>query len=140
MLVFHHPTPRSITQPLCYTSSGTGGTARWLSRLQTRSRAALGFLKSEPAAPLRPLGTAQASRSCSPTSGAARRYWSFSRTQMSAGRPAHRRQERKTTRPVRRRSGRRENGQREVGGAEDGGAAGGGVVIGRGGASSFLFL
>jgi len=54
-----------VFQPLCYTKSGAGGPARRLSGLQTRSRAALGFLKSRPeqvyvpanrpAAPLRTL-------------------------------------------------------------------------------------
>jgi len=58
----------------------------------------------------------QISRSCSPTSGAARRYSTFSQTQTSAGRPAHRWQERKTVRLVRPRSGRREIGGDEGGG------------------------
>jgi len=35
------------------------------------------------------VGTVQASRNCSPTSGAAGRYWISSQTQTSAGRPAH---------------------------------------------------
>ena len=48
---------------------------------------------SSPAPP--GVGNAQASRSCSPTSGAARWYWIFSQTQTSAGRPAHRWQEKR---------------------------------------------
>ena len=57
--------PRGSTTPLCYTRSGAGGPVPRLSGLQTRSRAALGFLKSRPeqvyapanrpAAPLRTL-------------------------------------------------------------------------------------
>jgi len=63
------------------------------------------------------------SRSCSPTSGAARRSWTFSQQQTSAGRQAQRWQQTKTARPVRprngirgnRRSGRRSAWQRRNG-------------------------
>jgi len=76
----------------------------------------------------------QGSRSCSPTSGAATRSWTFSQQQTSAGRQAQRWQQTKTARPGVGRAG--------TGGAGGGAGGGGGMAWGGGlGAShSFHYL